>query len=129
MSTNTTALVETRPQDDVLDSSRHSQRSLDINSGKGSGRDVIELREYHRTPHLTTDGTSTPHTPEGEQRAGANKHAIPAVTPAMRRREKIVMAAMCWALFLAGWNDGSVGPLLPRIQENYHVRFFSYVFI
>ncbi|OCH86759.1 MFS general substrate transporter [Obba rivulosa] len=30
---------------------------------------------------------------------------------------------MCMALFLAGWNDGSTGPLLPRIQSVYHVGF------
>ena len=28
---------------------------------------------------------------------------------------------LCWSLFLAGWNDGTTGPLLPRIQEVYHV--------
>ena len=28
---------------------------------------------------------------------------------------------LCWSLFLAGWNDGSTGPLLPRIQTVYHV--------
>lgn len=37
-------------------------------------------------------------------------------------REKVVFATMCGALFLAGWNDGTTGPLLPRIQEVYHVR-------
>jgi hypothetical protein len=37
-------------------------------------------------------------------------------------REKIVFVTMCGALFLAGWNDGTTGPLLPRIQEVYHVR-------
>jgi hypothetical protein len=37
-------------------------------------------------------------------------------------REKTVFATMCGVLFLAGWNDGTTGPLLPRIQEVYHVR-------
>jgi fucose permease len=27
------------------------------------------------------------------------------------------------SLWLAGWNDGSIGPLLPRIREVYHVGF------
>lgn len=31
--------------------------------------------------------------------------------------------ALCWTLFLAGWNDGSIGPLLPRIQKFYNVGF------
>ena len=29
--------------------------------------------------------------------------------------------ALCWALFVIGWNDGSTGPLLPRIQKFYNV--------
>ncbi|KAJ6597533.1 MFS general substrate transporter [Mycena vulgaris] len=31
--------------------------------------------------------------------------------------------ALCWAVFLAGFNDGSLGPLLPRIQQVYHVGY------
>lgn len=36
-------------------------------------------------------------------------------------RERLVFTTMCGALFLSGWNDGATGPLLPRIQEVYHV--------
>ncbi len=35
--------------------------------------------------------------------------------------EKIQFSALCWCIFLIGWNDGTTGPLLPRIQEVYHV--------
>ncbi|KAF8517398.1 MFS general substrate transporter [Hysterangium stoloniferum] len=38
-------------------------------------------------------------------------------------RGHIQFAALCFCLFLAGWNDGTTGPLLPRIQKNYHVNF------
>ncbi|KAI0032855.1 MFS general substrate transporter [Vararia minispora EC-137] len=40
-------------------------------------------------------------------------------------------AALCWSLFMAGWNDGTTGPLLPRIREVYHVGFavVSLIFI
>lgn len=31
-------------------------------------------------------------------------------------------ATLCWCLFLAGWNDGTIGPLLPRVQGVYDVR-------
>ncbi|KAI0032847.1 MFS general substrate transporter [Vararia minispora EC-137] len=31
--------------------------------------------------------------------------------------------ALCWAFFVEGWNDGSTGPLLPTIQNYYHVGF------
>lgn len=29
--------------------------------------------------------------------------------------------SLCWSLFLIGWIDGSIGPLLPRIHEVYNV--------
>lgn len=36
--------------------------------------------------------------------------------------ERIYLATLCYTLFVAGWNDATLGPLLPRIQEVYHVR-------
>ena len=42
-------------------------------------------------------------------------------TKKQKATERIQFAAVCWCLFLAGWNDGTTGPLLPRIQEVYHV--------
>ncbi|KAJ3530014.1 hypothetical protein NM688_g7772 [Phlebia brevispora] len=46
-------------------------------------------------------------------------------------RPHLQFAACCSSLFLAGWNDGSTGPLLPRIQSNYHVDYavVSLIFI
>ncbi|KAJ8078960.1 hypothetical protein PM082_013244 [Marasmius tenuissimus] len=35
---------------------------------------------------------------------------------------RLQLAALFWTMFLAGWNDGSTGPLLPRIQAVYHVN-------
>ncbi|KAH9941756.1 MFS general substrate transporter [Epithele typhae] len=49
--------------------------------------------------------------------------AVPALTPSMRRKAKIQFAVLCGTLFLAGWNDGTTGPLLPRIQSVYHVNY------
>ncbi|KAJ7753373.1 major facilitator superfamily domain-containing protein [Mycena maculata] len=37
--------------------------------------------------------------------------------------ERIQLLALYWSIFLAGWNDGSAGPLIPRIQTVYHVNF------
>lgn len=36
-------------------------------------------------------------------------------------KARIQFASLCWCLFLAGWNDGTTGPLLPRIRKVYHV--------
>lgn len=45
-------------------------------------------------------------------------------TPAMRRKAQIQFATLRWLIFVAGWNDGTTGPLLPRLQEVYHVSLF-----
>jgi hypothetical protein len=37
------------------------------------------------------------------------------------------LLALCWSLFLMGWNDGSTGPLLPTIQKSYGVSFCLFV--
>jgi hypothetical protein len=57
----------------------------------------------------------------GRQSHG-HEDGVDAITPEMRRREKFVFASMCLPLFLAGWNDATIGPLLPRIQHVYGVR-------
>ncbi|KAK7034549.1 hypothetical protein VNI00_012396 [Paramarasmius palmivorus] len=36
-------------------------------------------------------------------------------------RERLQLATLFWCMFLAGWNDGTTGPLLPRIQVHYKV--------
>ena len=37
---------------------------------------------------------------------------------------QIQFMAVCFSLFLSGWNDSSIGPLLPRIQDVYRVSRF-----
>ncbi|KZT03772.1 MFS general substrate transporter [Laetiporus sulphureus 93-53] len=54
--------------------------------------------------------------------AGSSSETTP-TTRIDRRKLNIHFAAMCFSLFLAGWNDGTTGPLLPRIQKVYHVGF------
>ncbi|KAJ7247822.1 major facilitator superfamily domain-containing protein [Mycena rebaudengoi] len=47
------------------------------------------------------------------------------------RLGRIQTVALCWAVFAAGWNDGSLGPLLPRIQDFYGLGYLvvSIIFI
>ncbi|KAH0835909.1 MFS general substrate transporter [Lanmaoa asiatica] len=42
-------------------------------------------------------------------------------TKAQNLRARIQFATLCGTLYLAGWNDGTTGPLLPRIQKVYSV--------
>ncbi|TFY55750.1 hypothetical protein EVG20_g9203 [Dentipellis fragilis] len=46
-------------------------------------------------------------------------------------RASVQFASLCLTMLLAGWNDASTGPLLPRIQAVYHVGFaiVSLVFV
>ena len=41
-----------------------------------------------------------------------------------KKEERVARAqflALCWALFVVGWTDGSTGPLLPKVQTFYGV--------
>ena len=44
------------------------------------------------------------------------------ITPSMKRKAWWQFTALCGSIWVAGWNDGTLGPLLPRLQEVYHVR-------
>ncbi|KAI5115484.1 hypothetical protein M0805_009450 [Coniferiporia weirii] len=48
-----------------------------------------------------------------------------------RRRILVQFITLCWCFILEGWNDGSTGPLLPRIQEFYGINYatVSLIFI
>ncbi|KAG9317097.1 hypothetical protein JVU11DRAFT_1284 [Chiua virens] len=41
----------------------------------------------------------------------------------LKSREYIQFLTLCWFLYLEGWNDGTNGPLLPRIQRVYGVDY------
>ncbi|EAU89256.1 hypothetical protein CC1G_03521 [Coprinopsis cinerea okayama7 len=52
-------------------------------------------------------------------------------TPAQKRAGRIQFYTLLWCLFIMGWNDGTTGPLLPRIREVYNLNFtvVSLVFV
>ena len=41
-------------------------------------------------------------------------------TKKQKATERVQFSAVCWCLFLAGWNDGTTSPLLPEV---YHVCY------
>ena len=43
------------------------------------------------------------------------------LTKKEERMARAQFLALCLALFVVGWTDGSTGPLLPRIQDFYGV--------
>ncbi|KDR80388.1 hypothetical protein GALMADRAFT_1194926 [Galerina marginata CBS 339.88] len=52
-------------------------------------------------------------------------------TPEEKRISYVQFLTLCWTLVLGGWNDGTTGPLLPRIQEVYKVDYIvvSLIFV
>ncbi|KAI0356007.1 MFS general substrate transporter [Trametes cingulata] len=104
---------------------------------------TIRARSPHPPDEPVTPGTRTSiedgkrteyietNVAEGSKSSRAPSTTFQASTPSMRRKAQIQFAACCFTLFLAGWNDGSTGPLLPRIQAVYHVGFavVSLIFI
>ncbi|KAI0656948.1 major facilitator superfamily domain-containing protein [Cubamyces menziesii] len=63
---------------------------------------------------LATDGDET----------SSTAPAISAVQKAVHKRKSLThFLALCFCVFCMGWNDGTTGPMLPRIQEHYHVGF------
>lgn len=85
---------------------------------------------------VTTDDTpQTPGTPlksesvvemGPEPLSKVSSDISPDVSPALAKkylwRARLQFLANCYSLFLAGWNDGTTGPLLTRIQDVYNVR-------
>ena len=53
--------------------------------------------------------------------ASAAPLASPTERMRQRRKARLCFAALCWLFFGLGWNDGSTGPLLPKIQQHYNV--------
>ena len=57
------------------------------------------------------------------------EHDIKIPTRKEARTARIQFLALCWTIFLMGWNTGSGGPLLPNIQSFYDVSepiFFKF---
>ncbi|KAI0764570.1 MFS general substrate transporter [Trametes elegans] len=59
-----------------------------------------------------------------EDETSSTAPAISAAQKAVYRRKSLMhFLALCFCTFSMGWNDGTTGPMLPRIQEHYHVNF------
>ncbi|KAH9942152.1 MFS general substrate transporter [Epithele typhae] len=51
--------------------------------------------------------------------------------PPLPLKAHFMYGTLLWTMFLSGWNDGTPGPLIPRIQEVYHIGFIvvSLIFV
>lgn len=39
----------------------------------------------------------------------------------VRRTQLLAFSALIWCQIMEGWHDGTIGPLLPAMQDHYHV--------
>ena len=70
---------------------------------------------------LITDATDAQIINETASSSNSTVPSSAALLKTQKIRGQIQFTALCWSLFLLGWNDGSTGPLLLRIKEVYHV--------
>lgn len=85
-------------------------------SAPWSGSEDIELAS--RLPSTTASSVKDEDT----------NSTAPVLSPAQKARHRWNgrqhFFALCYCIFLEGWNDGSTGPLLPTVQRYYNVRPF-----
>ncbi|KAL0574334.1 hypothetical protein V5O48_007616 [Marasmius crinis-equi] len=91
-----------------------------------------ETHSIRHIVHAKADSESAERaSPQEPSPSKADSEAPFTQTKAQETTANIQLATLFWTLFLAGWNDGTTGPLLPRIQEVYHVSdtIVSLIFI
>ncbi|KAI0763037.1 MFS general substrate transporter [Trametes elegans] len=95
--------------------------------------------DYSTTTTATSSVEKLPGTP-ADLEEGKSKEASASVSPAdlagqleqtptMRRKARLQFATLCCSIFVAGWNDGTLGPMLPRLQEVYNVGYTTVSFL
>ncbi|KAK1223948.1 hypothetical protein PQX77_013169 [Marasmius sp. AFHP31] len=92
--------------------------------------DSHSIRHVHHEKQSSEPSECTD--PKAAQpQAGPEPDAPFMQTRAQVIKARIQLGTLFWTMFLAGWNDGTTGPLLPRIQEVYHVNdtIVSLIFI
>jgi hypothetical protein len=108
MSTTTNAAVEALPNASSLSFHPKSPQTQPSAVGLNDMLENIEMKDRTVTTETAPSTASVSN------------------TKAHRVRANIQFISLCYSLFLAGWNDGTTGPLLPRIQEVYHVRIVTF---
>ncbi|KAK0234023.1 MFS transporter [Armillaria fumosa] len=80
------------------------------------------LEDVHLKSHIVTETSTEVVIPPIHHRA-QTVESEGSRSQSYRRQANLQFAAVCWSFFLGGWNDGTTGPLIPVIQESYHINF------
>jgi fucose permease len=105
---------------DSEDSSRSASKHLPSNR--------LQVNVGSSKDELGNDLEDIEMSDRSKETSGTQDISTPTPSKSHLTRARIQFFALCWCMFLAGWNDGSTGPLLPRIQKVYHVSLLRYVF-
>ncbi|KAG9091913.1 hypothetical protein FRC07_011757 [Ceratobasidium sp. 392] len=103
--------------------------TLDTIPPSASGKYLYEDLTRVHTPPLAA--VRARHIQDGIEMTalGASRPSEPSVLSEVSepeinwRKEWSSIATCCWCLFLNGWNDASIGPILPTIQSYYGLSF------
>ena len=113
-----------------------SERTRRPSSLNHKTSDLSILKDTIDSQTLSAGGTSIPNILPGDNTEAKPERPTDLLNPIsyqpasnltprllklQKRNSMVQFLAVCWCIFLVGWNDGSTGPLLPRIQENYRV--------
>ena len=95
-----------------FEATRAARRSF-IRSDTEGSRTMTDSEKI-QSPNEKNLGSGKVNEAEGEQ-------ATPSRSAAMARKERWQLFSLCFSLFLAGWDGGTPGPLIPRLQIFYNV--------
>lgn len=85
---------------------------------------VRSTLSVHRTTHAEDiELVEADNRPRPQDHKSILDAQVSGTSKSLAFRARIQFLSLCWTLFVVGWSDGSTGPLLPRIQSVYHVRF------
>ena len=103
-----------------------------MSQASGLGRSPVEETFNEKvTEKLPASSKEAPGLAEGKVETASQlpvlesqtaEGGVPIQTPAMKRKALWQFATLCLSIYVSGWNDGTIGPLLPRLQEVYNVR-------
>lgn len=107
---------------------RHLPTELSDRSRRASALNRSEISVGKRPPFVQTLSadesnfpSNTGRTPSQLSVAASTEERQP-LSKHQRRNSLLQFLAFCFSTWLNGWNDGTLGPLLPRIQADYRVR-------
>ena len=106
--------VETAPPNPSVDIHARSIHGPSPQEWLGIGSKDVELADLGGKSPAAAGNTAV-------VVAQSNPSPQPQPSASARRTARIQFMALCWSLFAIGWNDGTTGPLLTRIQSVYHV--------